>query len=105
MSATDRKRDSLQSFNAGGDENGQGMSDNPADVARPDDVQGQLGQEPTSASEAARLASGFTSDDATEATEAETPPENIAHISDATLPPRSEAADAIERATASLAKR
>lgn len=102
MAATDK--DNLKGFNAYRDENGQGMSEDPTDVARPDDVQAQLGQEPTSESEAARLASGFTSDDATEATEAETPPENIAHISDASLPSRPEAAAAIERATSSLGK-
>lgn len=94
----------LKSFSAYRDENGQGMSDNPADRARPDDVQGQLSAEPQGDSETARLASGFTGDDATEATEAETPAENIAHISDATLPPRAEAAAAIERATSGLGK-
>ena len=99
------KKDSLKSFNADRDENGQGLSDNPADRALPDDIQGQLSAEPTGDADTARLASGFTSDDATEATEAETPAENIAHISDATLPPRVEAAQAIERATAGLGKK
>ena len=99
------KKDSLKGFNAYRDENGQGLSDNPADRARPDDVQAQLSAEPLGDAETARLASGFPSDDATEATEAETPPENIAHISDATLPPRAEAANAIERATAGLGKK
>ncbi len=104
MSAETRKNDSLRTFDADRDENGQRLTDNPADQARVDDVQTQLMAEPTGDAETARLASGFTSDDATEATEAETPPENIAHISDATLPPRAEAAAAIERATAALGK-
>lgn len=98
------ERDNLKGFSASRDENGQGLTDNPADRARADDVHGQLMAEPTSESDAARLASGFTSDDATEATEAETPAENIAHIADATLPTREEAAAALERATASLGK-
>lgn len=102
------RHDSLKSFSPTRDENGQGMTDNPADQARVDDVQAQLSAEPTGDAETARLASGFTSDDATEATEAETPPENIAHIGDATLPGRSKAAaaaeEAIERSTASLGK-
>lgn len=99
----ERKTGTLKDFSAYRDENGQGMTDDPADVARFDDIQGQLSQEPTSESDAARLASGFTSDDATAATEAETPPENIAHISDPSLPKGGENADdPIERATASL---
>ena len=104
MSAKTKTADSLKSFNAYRDESGQGMTDTPTDVARFDDVQGQLSREPTGEAEAARLASGFTSDDATEATEAETPPENIAHISDPSLPPRAEAAAALDRATAALGK-
>ena len=103
MSA-DRKNDSLRTFEADRDENGQGLTDNPADGGRADDIHGQLMAEPTGDAETARLASGFTSDDGTEATEAETPPENIAHIGDATLPPRADAAAAIERATAALGK-
>ena len=98
------KSDSLKSFNSYADTNGAGLGTEDGDKPRYDDVQAQLGQEPTSESEAARLASGFTSDDATEATEAETPPENIAHISDPSLPPRKEMAAALDRATASLGK-
>lgn len=52
--------------------------------------------------EAARIASGQPVEDATEAVEAEVPAENIAHIGDARLPTREEAAAAIERATAGL---
>ncbi|WP_375460946.1 hypothetical protein [uncultured Enterovirga sp.] len=100
----DEKIANLKTFSAYRDENGQGLSDNPADQARPDDVQAQLSAEPQGESEAARLASGFTGDDGTEATEIETPAENIAHISDATLPTRSETAAALDRATAGLGK-
>lgn len=99
------KTHNLKSFSAYRDENGQGLSDNPADRAKPDDVQAQLSAEPQGEAEAARLASGFTGDDGTEATEAETPAENIAHISDATLPPRAETAAALDRATAGLGKK
>ncbi|MDB5590432.1 hypothetical protein [Enterovirga sp.] len=84
----DSKVPNLKNFSAYRDENGRGLGTEPGDRPRYDDVHEQLMQEPTSESEAARLASGFTSDDGTEATEAETPPENIAHIGDATLPPR-----------------
>lgn len=98
------KPDSLKSFNSYVDNNGDGLGIADTDRPKYDDVQTQLSQEPTSESEAARLASGFTSDDATDATEAETPPENIAHISDASLPPRKEMAAALDRATASLGK-
>lgn len=52
--------------------------------------------------DAARVASGQPVEDATEAVEAEVPAENIAHIGDASLPTREEAAAAIERATAGL---
>lgn len=100
----EQKTDSLKSFDAYRDENGQGLTDNPADRGRPDDVHAQLNAEPTGDAETARLASGFTSDDATEATEAETPAENIAHISDATLKTNPREAEAIERATAALGK-
>ena len=100
-----KSNDSVRSFSAGRDENGQGMSGNPADRARPDDIHGQLMQEPAGDAQAAMLASGFTSDDATEATEAETPPENIAHIGDASLPSREELAKALDRATAPLGKK
>ena len=103
--AAESKNNTLKGFNAYRDENGGGQTDNPADIARFDDVQGQLSQEPAGDSETARLASGFTSDDGTAATEAETPPENIAHISDARLPKRGPDSDTpIERATAALGK-
>lgn len=102
--ASETTKDTLKSFDPYRDENGQGLGTADGDRPKYDDVHGQLSQEPTSESEAARAASGFTSDDATEATEAETPAENIAHISDATLPPRKEVADALDRATASLGK-
>lgn len=101
--AADRKIQNLKDFSPYRDENGQGMTDDPSDVARQDDVHAQLGQEPTGDAETARLASGFTGDDATAATEAETPAENIAHISDATLPKPGEDPDKpMERATAAL---
>jgi hypothetical protein len=48
--------------------------------------------------DAARIAAGQPAEDATEAVEAEVPAENIAHISDASLPSREELAAAADRA-------
>ena len=55
--------------------------------------------------DAARIAGGQPVEDATEATEAEVPAENIAHIGDASLPSREQAAAAIEAAARKAKKR
>lgn len=105
MADATKKNDSLKTFNAYRDENGQNMSDAPNDRADPRSLQAELKSDPGGEAEAARIASGQPIEDATEQTEAETPAENIAHIGDASLPSREEAAAAIERATAGLGKK
>lgn len=66
-----------------------------------DDLQHVTGSE----ADAARIAAGQPIDDATEATEEEVPAENIAHISDASLPSREEMAAAADRAAKAAARR
>ncbi len=115
------KTENLKSFDAYRDENGQFMGqDSPTDLARPDDLQRHLNSDPRWEAETARGASGFARKDSVEGgtvessdqTTAETPPENIAHISDATLTPADRegasgtaaAEEAVERATSGLGK-
>jgi hypothetical protein len=92
---TDDDRPSLRSFNPHADRNGQDFGqDSPLDVARPADLQKQLNENPNGPAETARLASDLPRLDSTkggsvatgEATAAETPPEHIEKISDASLP-------------------
>jgi hypothetical protein len=101
-------RPSLRDFNPHADRNGQDFGqDDPRDVARPDELQRELARNPNGPAETARLASGRPelgatgSMGATDATEAETPPENLKRISDPSLPASGASAtqDAIERAT------
>ncbi len=84
---------SLRDFNAHADRNGQDMGqDSPLDVARPADLERARQEDPSWEAETARTASGFHRRDATEggtvasveATEAETPAENLRRISDPT---------------------
>lgn len=106
MTNGNRDRPSLKNFDAYADRNGQNDGeDSPLDVARPAEMQRHLASDPGGEAETARIASGRPGDDATDATEAETPGATIAHLSDASLPKRpaaGSAKDAIERATASL---
>ena len=103
-------RPSLRDFNPHADRNGQDFGrDDPREVARPDDLQRELDRNPQGQAETARLASDRARIDAVgggsvatvEATEAETPPENLKRISDPSLSPSGTAAaqDAIARAT------
>jgi hypothetical protein len=102
---SDPKHDSLQNFSAYRDENGQGMTDEPTEVARPAVLQDKLARDPGGEAETARLASGHRDDDATAAVEAEVSAEAIDHISNPSLPSGKAAADeAVERATAALGK-
>ncbi|MDB5511688.1 MAG: hypothetical protein JWR08_1171 [Enterovirga sp.] len=108
------KNDSLKSFDAYRDENGQNMGqDAPTDLARPADLQRHLNSDPSWESETARVASGFARADSVEGgsvessdqTAAETPPDNLARISDASIRPgEAGSREAVERATASLGK-
>lgn len=82
MADTPQTKDSLKSFSAYRDENGQAMGqDSPTDVARPDDLQRILDGDPSGEAETARVASGHKSEDATEETEAEVPSETIDKLS------------------------
>lgn len=104
-------RPSLRDFDAYADRNGQDLGqDSPLDVGRPAKLQSLLAEDPGWQAETARTASGFPRQDSlsggsietSEATAAETPPENLRRISDPTLSPadKNPAAAAIERATA-----
>lgn len=90
------EHDSLRDFNAHADRNGQDFErDSPLDVARPDELQRALQEDPSPQAQAARTASGFDRRDAiaggsvesVEATEAETPPENLRRIGDPSFTP------------------
>lgn len=108
------KNDNLKSFDAYRDENGQHVGqDAPTDLARPADLQRHLTSDPGSEAETARMASGFARSESVEGgtvessdqTAAETPPENLAHISDASIQPGELGSkEAVERATAALGK-
>jgi hypothetical protein len=110
MADDKQARPSLRAFNPYADRNGQDFGqDDPLDVARPDDLQREMNRDPQGEAETARLASDRSRIDSisggsvgtVEATEAETPPENLKRISDPTLPPAGPSAtqDAIDRAT------
>jgi hypothetical protein len=93
--ARERDRPSLDSFNPHVDDNGQLMGqESPLDIGTPQALQGQLNENPGGQAETARLASSRQrldsieggSIETSEATEAETPAENIRRISDPSLP-------------------
>jgi len=103
-------RRSLRDFDAYADRNGQDMGqDSPLDVARPAKLQSLLNEDPSWQAETARIASGLSRIDSieggsvetSEATAAETPPQNIRHISDPTLGPQDK--DATAQAIARMA--
>jgi hypothetical protein len=86
---------SLRGFNPDADRNGQNFGqDSPLDVARPDELQRQLNENPGGEAETARLASGRQRLDSTEggsiatsdATAAESAPGAVERLSDASLP-------------------
>ncbi|GJE73709.1 hypothetical protein [Methylorubrum suomiense] len=110
MTDTDRTRPSLKEFDAYADRNGQDFGTaSPLDVGIPSRTQADLKGNPDGTAEAARIASGTPGQDATDQTEAETPPENMRRISDPSFTPSptpsgpdAAAAEAIERATAAV---
>lgn len=78
MADPNPKNDSLRSFSASVDENGQNMGqDEPNDIANPASLQNQLARNPGGEAETARLASGRPNQDATDATEAELSKETV----------------------------
>lgn len=109
---TERTRPSLKSFDAYADRNGQDNGeDDPRDVALARRTQADLERDPMGEAETARIASGRTLDDATDATEAETPRENLERIGGGPSGngpsgkrTKKDADEALDRATASLGK-
>jgi len=96
------QRPSLKDFDANADRNGQDLGqDSPLDVGLPQRTQTDLKSDPGGQAEAARIASGTPGQDATDATEAETPPENLRRLKGETEPTPA-ASEAIERATAAV---
>lgn len=104
MTETDRDRPSLKEFDAYTDRNGQDLGgESPLDVGIPSRTQSDLMSEPDGTAETARIASGTPGEDASDATAAETPPENLRRISDPSpSKPSGAAEEAIERATAAV---
>lgn len=97
--ADDNQRPSLKNFNATADRNGQDLGqDSALDVGLPQMTQADLKSNPSGEAEAARIASGTPRQDATDATEAETPPENLRHLRGED----SSTSEAIDRATAAI---
>lgn len=96
------QRPSLKDFDAYADRNGQGLGqDSPLDVGLPQHTQTDLKSDPGGQAESTRIASGTPGQDATDATEAETPPENLRRLKGETDTPAA-ASEAIERATAAV---
>ncbi|GJE69250.1 hypothetical protein [Methylorubrum podarium] len=105
MTETSPDRPSLKAFDAYADRNGQDVgTDSPLDVGVPARTQADLKGNPDGTAETARIASGRERQDATDQTEAETPPDNLRRISDPSSrsEPDATAQEAIERATAAV---
>jgi hypothetical protein len=92
------KRSNLREFDAYADRNGQDLGQDAArDVGRPAELQREMHSDPSWQAETARTASGSHRVDSVsggsiasvEATEAETPPENLRHIGDASTSTKS----------------
>ncbi|CAA2100168.1 hypothetical protein MBUL_00535 [Methylobacterium bullatum] len=103
---TSASRPSLKDFDAYTDRNGQDLGQDEArDIGLPERTQHDLKSDPSGQAETARIASGTPGSDATDATEAEVPAENIRAIGDASQKapaPREDAKEGIDRATASV---
>lgn len=95
-------RPSLKDFDAYADRNGQDLGqDSPRDLGLPARTQADLKRDPAGDAQAARIASGTPGSDATEATEAETPRENLDRLA-GKAGPGSDLREAIDRATAAV---
>ena len=102
MAEQTSNRPSLKNLSAGTDRNGQDLGQvSPLDVGTAARTQADLKRDPAGEAETARIASGLSSEDATDATEAETPPDNLRKIRGEEQPGAS-AAEAIDRATAAV---
>ena len=96
------ERPSLKDFDANADRNGQDLGqDSPLDVGLAARTQADLKRDPAGDAEAARIASGTPGSDATDATEAETPRENLDKLR-GTSGGGSDLSEAIDRATAAV---
>ena len=113
MTDTDRDRPTLKQFSAYTDQNGGDVGGaSPPDVGIPSRTQADLERDPDGTAQTARIASGMKGEDATDATEAETPAENLRRISDPSpgagagakpgLDVDPAASEAIDRATAAV---
>ncbi|MCJ2135157.1 hypothetical protein MKK69_14015 [Methylobacterium sp. J-026] len=95
-------RPSLKTFSAQADRNGQDLGqDSPLDVGLAARTQADLKRDPAGDAEAARIASGTPGSDATDATEAETPRENLDALNGKTGT-GADLSEAIDRATAAV---
>lgn len=95
------ERPSLKDFDANADRNGQDLGqDSPLDVGLPANTQADLKRDPAGDAETARIASGTPGSDATDATEAETPRENLDKLKGTSGNP--DLSEAIDRATAAV---
>ena len=100
--AEQTKRPSLKDFDAYADRNGQDLGqDSPLDVGLAARTQADLKRDPGGEAQAARIASGTPGSDATDATEAETPPENLKKLQ-GDFGGGSALGEAIDRATAAV---
>lgn len=100
--AEQTKRPSLKDFDANVDRNGQDLGqDSPLDIGVAAKTQAELKRNPAGDAEAARIASGTPGSDATDATEAETPPENLKKLQ-GEFGHGSSMDEAIDRATAAV---
>lgn len=100
--ADQTKRPSLKDFDAHADRNGQDLGqDSPLDVGLAANTQADLKRDPAGDAEAARIASGTPGSDATDATEAETPPENLKKLQ-GDFGKGANVNEAIDRATAAV---
>ena len=101
MTAQSSERPTLKDFDAYADRNGQDLGqDSARDIGVAEWTQADLKRDPQGQAETARIASGTPGQDATDATEAETPPENLARLRGAGSTGAAE--EAIERATAAV---
>lgn len=106
MTDEPRQRPSLKDFDAYADRNGQDLGqDDARDIGLPARTQADLKGDPSGEAQTARIASGMKGEDATDETEAETPPENLRHIGDAAQSapaPTGATKEALDRATAAI---
>ena len=111
MTETERDRPNLKQFDAYTDQNGGDVGgESLLDVGMPARTQADLKRDPDGDAQTARVASGMKGENATDATAAETPAENLRRIGDPSPSPRAKpgldvdpaASEAIERATAAV---